>query len=327
MSRFAVAVGARLARMAWKRLPKENQKSIMNKLGSRRKVWYTTGALGISGGLYYYYSHIDYVPLTNRRRFMIYDREYITRLLSLESPDSDYIYNMVNPMDVLPDTHPDYKLCKSVMSNIIQSNTWCDELKNIKSWRLIVVESDVVNAISLPTGDVVVYTGMIRECKNIDELGLIIGHELAHIVLNHGSETLSRNGLVSFIGLFVIAGIWFFIPSDLLSFFLHNSFNSSLTILVDNPYSQALELEADQVGLMLASKACYKPDVSIRVWKELPELGGRSRYSGTHPCNEERLDLLTSLLPSARTLYKESYCVSTFNKFTSSVSEVLKKYV
>lgn len=327
MSRFAVAVGARLARSAWKRLPKEDQNLIVNKLKSRRRVWISAGAIGISAGAYYYYSHLNYTPLTDRRRFMTYNREDIRRLLSLDNPDSDYIYNMINPEDILPSDHPDYKLCKGIMMNILRSNMWCDELKDIKSWRLIVINSDDVNAFSLPTGDIVVCAGMIRQCRNMDELGLIMGHELAHVVLNHGCEGLSRNGLVSFLGLFVIAGIWFFIPSDFLSFFIHHSFNTSVQVLVDNPYSQKLELEADRVGLMLASKACYNPDQSIQVWNDLPELGGHTQYSGTHPCNKKRLDMMTSLLPSALTLYNDSSCVSTFTKFTKSVTNTLKKYI
>ena len=326
LGRFAVAVGGRIARTVWRRLPEKDKKVIKDTIHKRRHVLYGAGLLGVAGGAAYYYSHIERVPLTNRSRYMMYNREDVRHLLK-KSNDQDHIYEFVDPNDILPVDHPDYKLVKGIVNNILISNNWCKDLVEIESWRVIVAKGDnVTNAISLPTGDIIMFTGMIRNCQNTDELGFIIGHEIAHVVLNHGTETLSRTGLVSFLGLFVIAVIWFVIPSDLLSFLTHQLFNGTAKIMFEYPYSQQIELEADRVGLMFASKACYNPDTSINVWKHMPDLCEGVEYLSTHPCNEKRLGMLNSLLPMAKELYEESECSTTTKTFQSFVKSV-KKFI
>ena len=70
-----------------------------------------------------------------------------------------------------------------------------------------------MNALCLPTGDIFVYTGLVKQCRNDDELAFILSHEIAHAVLGHGMEALSRNGVLNFLQLFLIAVIWAVIPS------------------------------------------------------------------------------------------------------------------
>ena len=36
------------------------------------------------------------------------------------------------------------------------------------------------------TGNIFVFTGMLEACENDDQLGYILGHEIAHSVLSHG---------------------------------------------------------------------------------------------------------------------------------------------
>ena len=323
LARFGIALGGRIARTVWRRLPNDKKQAVKDGFYKRKGVLYGFGLVSVCGGGYYYYNHIDYTPLTQRQRYITYTRKDVHQLLTSLDQTNDYISTFVNCDNILPATAPEYKLTKQILTNILSSNSWCEELATIDSWRLIVVkEDDIINAISLPTGDIIIYTGLINNCRNHDELGLIMGHEVAHIVLNHGCETLSRQGLISFLGAFVIATIWFLIPSDVISFVTHRIFNSSVKILVEYPYSQKLELEADEVGLMLASKACYDPNRSINVWKQMPD---QQRYTSTHPCNEERLSMLSSLAPSAQRLYDSSSCVITGSDFMTIVTNYINK--
>ena len=36
------------------------------------------------------------------------------------------------------------------------------------------------------TGNIFVFTGMLKTCSNDDQLGIVLGHEIAHTVLSHG---------------------------------------------------------------------------------------------------------------------------------------------
>ena len=87
---------------------------------------------------------------------------------------------------------------------------------------------NAVNALCLPTGDIFVYTGLVNQCKNDEELAFILSHEIAHAVMGHGVEMLSRSGVISFVQLFLIAVIWAVIPSDLISYFMHGFSRSTV---------------------------------------------------------------------------------------------------
>ena len=52
------------------------------------------------------------------------------------------------------------------------------------------------------TGNIFVFTGMLQTCTNDDQLGVILGHEIAHTVLSHGvsimflSYTFLNEGII-----------------------------------------------------------------------------------------------------------------------------------
>ena len=45
---------------------------------------------------------------------------------------------------------------------------------------------------ALPIGVTVVYNGMLKECKNESELACLLGHEISHITLQHGSVEMGK---------------------------------------------------------------------------------------------------------------------------------------
>ena len=168
---------------------------------------------------------------------------------------------------------------------------------------------------------------MLLACHNIDEVSLILSHEMAHIILDHAIEGISHSGLVSKLKLACIAAIWFFIPSVFISLFTHVLFNETVKLLSKKRYSRKLEMEADQVGLLLASKACFNPERAIKLWNHL-RTGNQSdqEYFQTHPCNERRFMILQSLLPQAKELYSSGQCESQMKKEMEEFSASMEKF-
>lgn len=65
-----------------------------------------------------------------------------------------------------------------------------------------VIEKEEINAFTLPDGHLIIYTGLILNSENQEELAGVICHEIAHIQLNHVMKKLVKE-----IGLSVLISI------------------------------------------------------------------------------------------------------------------------
>ena len=70
-------------------------------------------------------------------------------------------------------------------------NNLSDRLDGYK-WEFNLVESDQVNAWCMPGGKVVVYTGILPITKDETGLAVVLGHEIAHAIAEHGNERMSQ---------------------------------------------------------------------------------------------------------------------------------------
>lgn len=85
-----------------------------------------------------------------------------------------------------------YTQINRVVSNILAS----DEIKYKDIFKYdsitIVQDDEMINAFCTPGGFIFVYTGLIKQAKNEDQLASVIGHEIAHAELRHSVKKLSR---------------------------------------------------------------------------------------------------------------------------------------
>ena len=97
--------------------------------------------------------------------------------------------------DILPNNDKLYNRVVAVSNRLLEGNK---DLRQIydKSWTVTVVDQPVRNAFVLPSGNIFVFRGMLDLCKNDDQLGIVIGHEMAHAVLGHVAEQLTMAGFV-----------------------------------------------------------------------------------------------------------------------------------
>ncbi|WP_445453196.1 M48 family metallopeptidase [Flavobacterium sp. 25HG05S-40] len=60
------------------------------------------------------------------------------------------------------------------------------------SLKVHIIKKDEINAFALPNNHLVVYTGLIEDCKKQEALQGVLGHEIAHIEKNHVMKKLSK---------------------------------------------------------------------------------------------------------------------------------------
>ena len=59
-------------------------------------------------------------------------------------------------------------------------------------WEVVVFEDPTPNAFALPGAKIGVHTGMLELAQTPDQLAAVIGHEVGHVLLEHGNERMSQ---------------------------------------------------------------------------------------------------------------------------------------
>ncbi len=143
------------------------------------------------------------------------------------------------------------------------------------------------NAVALPGGTVVITDALVSGFPGDDVVAAVLGHELGHVVENHGLTQLYRS-LGFFVLVSLIAGDTGPILEDVL---LEGGVILSLS------YSREFERRADEFGLRLTRKAGYDPAALITFFESLPgSLSQETSWDSTHPSSAERIESIRDFL-------------------------------
>jgi Zn-dependent protease with chaperone function len=168
------------------------------------------------------------------------------------------------------------------------------------SWEVNVIDAPTINAFCMPGGKIVVFAGLIeRLALDDDELAAVIGHEVAHALLEHGRARMSE-ALLKNVGINLAAA--YFGLSDVGASLLAQAAQLAITL----PYSRAHEVDADLVGLELAARAGFDPRAAVRVWRKMAGAGGAQppQFLSTHPGHATRIREIEAALPRVLPLYE-----------------------
>jgi len=159
-------------------------------------------------------------------------------------------------------------------------------------WEFYVLENPQVNAFCLPGGKIFVYTGLLKLVENDDQLAAVIGHEVAHALLRHGSERVSMAMLGDLGKQLLAKGLQVSGQSWGPLFDLAYGLGTQYGVIY--PYSRKFEYEADKVGLYLMYKACYDPYEALRFWDKMRRVSKAKipEFLSTHPADENRIRAL-----------------------------------
>ena len=139
------------------------------------------------------------------------------------------------------------------------------------------------NAFALPGGTMVMTDELIREFPSEDVIAGILGHEIGHVVEEHGLRRLYRS-LGSYVLIALLAGETGPMLEDIL---LEGNALMSLS------YSRAQESAADEFGLTLSHRAGFDP-AGLKVFFERlgMEIGDDVQWMSTHPSHSNRVEAI-----------------------------------
>ncbi len=195
------------------------------------------------------------------------------------------------------------KIQKAVETYFAQKNL-SKELAGYQ-WEFNVVESEEVNAWCMPGGKVVVYTGILPITKDETGLAVVMGHEIAHAIAEHGSERMSH-GLMQQLGGVALSVALADEPELTQSLFM-TAYGVGSTVGVMLPFSRTHESEADHLGLIFMAMAGYDPNAAVDFWTRMAanSQGAPPEWLSTHPSNETRIADIKKLLPEALQYYNK----------------------
>ena len=185
--------------------------------------------------------------------------------------------------------------------------------------RIYVVRNPGFNASMTATGMMQIWTGLIVRSRSSDEIGAVIGHEIAHYTRLHTLERFRKardSAAASSIldmGISVLTGV----PSP---------FATTAAALGGLSFNREQEQEADLLGAQLLAEAALDPHAAYRVWQNIvaeEEAAAVKRrkpgmFSQTHPDAQSRIDVTKEFVgarygPPDRVLVTDEALLSLLN--------------
>ncbi|THY34900.1 hypothetical protein D6D01_01771 [Aureobasidium pullulans] len=268
---------------------------LMKRWTERRTFYYEVGGLsGLCGAFYVY--NLEVVPVSGRRRFNIISA-------ASEQQSGEELYQQVMSEyqgRILPPSHPQHKLVQRVLNRLIPHSGLPTETNN---WEVHVIKDEQKNAFVIPGGKVFVFSGILEVCQGEQGLAAVLGHEIAHNVAHHSAERMSSYFV--FLPVAIVASLLLGLGD------VGNVFTRMVVDLVFlRPGSRKQESEADYIGLMMMSQACYDPSAAVGLWSRMhdAEEGAPPQFLSTHPSSHNRMEKIQSWLGDAEMKREQSGC-------------------
>lgn len=126
---------------------------------------------------------------------------------------------------------------------------------------------------------------LLDEVRNDDELAFVIGHEAAHHVAGHLEQQMEMANQGALLGTFT-ATILGADPEAIETARDIGAFVGS------RQFSKQHELEADELGALIALDAGFDPEVGVAYFTRIPDPG--EEFLGSHPSNADRIETVRS---------------------------------
>jgi predicted Zn-dependent protease len=208
--------------------------------------------------------------------------------------------------ELAPDHHPQTQRLRGIAKRLIPHATaWNDRAAHWQ-WEVNLIGSKEINAFCMPGGKIAFFSGLLSSLKlTDDEVAIVMGHEIAHALREHGRERAAKSGLANAGA--KIAGIGasalFGIDPGLTGMAAGGV--ASLTML---KFSRDDETEADLVGLDIAARAGYDPRAGIALWQKMAMISKNAppQWFSTHPAGNNRIAEMQKHLAEVMPLYAKA---------------------
>ena len=213
---------------------------------------------------------------------------------------------------LLPPDHPQNVRLRRIARDMLPFiEKWNPRAKEWK-WEVVTIKSSTVNAFCMPGGKIAFFTGILDRLNlTDDEVAMIMGHEMAHALREHGRaravKTTLTNVTSRVIGALILGDSGQVIGQQAAGLF-------------NLRFSRGDETDADLVGMELAARAGYNPASGVKLWEKMAsvskgagkdgkgaEKGAPPEWLSTHPANTTRIKTIKDHLHEVEGIYQRAH--------------------
>ena len=156
-------------------------------------------------------------------------------------------------------------------------------------YRFRVIEAPQLNAFAVPGGYIYFHTGTLMAVTSVDELAVVMAHEVAHVSKRHLAHRRQDRQIPSMLtsAALIAATVASQNAAPLIT-------GMAINVAVDLHYSRGDEAESDRVGAVYASRAGFDPSKGARFFERILAqrhlyVDGIPPYLFSHPAVEDRI--------------------------------------
>ena len=180
-----------------------------------------------------------------------------------------------------------------------------DKPSTFKGYHFLLLDTDEVVAFAAPSGFVFVSKGMVKLCKNEDDLAAVLAHEIGHVQKSHALAAISTSRITSALTIIAAEGTKAVVGGTVgeLTRLFEGSIDDITQTLVNSGYARGQENEADAMAIKIMQRVGYDPAALIRVLETMKVKvpPGAAGFVSTHPPVDDRIADIRPLLPQSLT--------------------------
>lgn len=245
-------------------------------------------------------------------------------------------YQMINEYEILDQTQAG-QLILNVASNLINAIedylakiNRLDYVEDYYDWEVHLVGDDTVNAMCIPGGKIIVLSGLLSVANSEEEIAFILGHEMAHALLDHSRTkssiqntknaitTISRIGSI---GLILLGQEELGLATGAIT----NIADIGSELFLMKPFGRSQEIEADKLGMMINHWAGYDISGIPAFWRAMSQENANDfDFFSTHPSDDKRLAAMNEMLIEIENK-TDFYSQPVLSDSTQASSNILEK--
>jgi beta-barrel assembly-enhancing protease len=190
-------------------------------------------------------------------------------------------------------------------------------------YHFVLLDTDEINAFSAPGGLVMISRGMVRCCKNEDELAAVLAHEIGHVENQHGLKAIKKGRLTGALTTLALEAGKSLGGSDLaqVTEAFEGSISDITSTMMNSGYARATEFEADKAAVTIMKHAGYNPAALLGMLEQMKQnlKPDGHDFAKTHPPPDVRIAEVRKQIGGAMAAAEPPARISRFRSAMGSI--------